>query len=114
MSVTTVFLWAAAGSLAVEVVTIGKHYDSGGLELPARYYRIGFWVARVLVAIVGGGLAVAYGVTQPLLAGHICAATPLIMKTLAESVPAGLYAGKDSVKAATHADAAIRRPSADS
>lgn len=93
MTPVTTFLWGAAGSVAAEIVSFASHYDEGGLELPARYRRVGFYIARVLLAIIGGGLAVGYGVTQPILAGHIGLATPLIVRALKESVPAGVHVG---------------------
>lgn len=80
-----VFLWGAGGSLAVEIVSVNKFMASEH-ALPDRYRTFGFWFARTLLSIVGGGLAVAYGITQPLLAANIGAATPLIVQALAQGV----------------------------
>jgi hypothetical protein len=88
------FVCGATGSLAIEIVSLASHYDDGGLALPARYSKVGFWVARLLLAGLGGALAVAYGVTQPILAVHIGVATPLIVRTLRGSVPVGLHAAQ--------------------
>lgn len=84
------FICGAGGSLAVEIVSLASYYDEGGLRLPARYSEVGFWAARLLLAGLGGALAVAYDVTQPILAVHIGVATPLIIRTLRDFVPAGV------------------------
>jgi hypothetical protein len=40
----------------------------------------------MLLAVVGGGLALAYDITKPLLAANIGAATPLIIKAFSEGI----------------------------
>jgi hypothetical protein len=81
------FIFGFGGSLAVEVVAIIKHYETDADELPRRYKRISFYVTRVLLAVMGGGLAIAYEAGGKLLAIHIGAATPLILRTLGEATP---------------------------
>jgi hypothetical protein len=46
-----------------------------------------FWVARLLLAMTAGGLAIAYDIKTPVLALHIGAATPLIVQALAKNFP---------------------------
>jgi hypothetical protein len=87
MKPTEAFLWGVAGSVAVEVVAVWKHYDGDGVELPARYKRVSFYITRILLAAIGGGLAVAYQVQAPFVALHIGAATPLIIRALTETTP---------------------------
>jgi hypothetical protein len=77
------FLWGFMGSLAVEIVKI--HYLLGtSRKLPLRYTRPIYWIARLLLALTAGGLAVAYDIKTPVLALHVGAATPLIVQALGQ------------------------------
>lgn len=79
------FLWGFLGSLAVEVVQI--HFLLGSSrKLPLRYGKPGYWVARLLLALTAGSLAVAYDIKTPVLALHVGAATPLIVQALARQI----------------------------
>jgi len=81
------FFWGFAGSLAVEVVNVNQAFTSRRSALPRRYRQPAFWVWRVLLAVVGGGLAVAYGITDNrILAANIGVATPLIIQALARGL----------------------------
>jgi hypothetical protein len=80
-----VFWWGVLGSAAVEIVTMWGYYEHDS-DLPKRYKQLGFWVVRLLLAALGGGLAVAYEITKPLLAANIGAATPLLVRALAEGL----------------------------
>ena len=71
------FLAGFGGSLAVEVVLINQYIQPNG-ALPGRYRKPVFWIVRLLLATVAGGLAMAYEIDRPLLAATIGAATPLI------------------------------------
>jgi len=80
------FLWGFAGSVAVEIVSLHRHYSLDA-NIPIRYSLPSFWLIRILLAIVGGGLAVAYGIgNNPLLAANVGAATPLIVQALSQGV----------------------------
>jgi hypothetical protein len=78
------FLWGFLGSLTVEIVKIHGYLSASG-NLPLRYRRPMFWVARLLLATTAGGLAVAYDIKTPVLALHVGAATPLIVRALAKN-----------------------------
>lgn len=79
------FLWGFLGSLAVEVVQI--HFLLGSSrKLPLRYGKPGYWVARLLLALTAGSLAVAYDIKTPVLALHVGAVTPLIVQALARQI----------------------------
>ena len=66
------FLWGFGGSIAIEIVDLNQAFQSGRSRLPRRYSNWLFWVCRVLLAVVGGGLAVAYGIhDNRLLAANI-------------------------------------------
>ncbi len=86
MTSTQAFLWGAAGSAAVEVITVLGCYYANPVELPERYRRIGFWLTRAALAVLGGLLAVGYGIQQGILAFNVGAATPLIITSLARGL----------------------------
>lgn len=79
------FLWGFVGSVAVEVVFAYQHLVANSC-LPERYHTLSFWILRLLLALVGGGLALAYEINKPLLALNIGASTPLIIRSLADGV----------------------------
>jgi hypothetical protein len=78
------FAWGFLGSMAVEVVTLFRLLQRAESQtaLPARYRSVLYWLVRVALAAVGGGLAVAYEIDDPILAANIGAATPAIVTTL--------------------------------
>jgi hypothetical protein len=84
MAVT--FFWGFTGSAAVEVVMLNQFFQTEPFSLPDRYRRPAFWVVRFLLAVIGGGLALAYEIDKPLLAANIGAATPLIIKAFSEGL----------------------------
>lgn len=84
MTVTEKFVWGVCGSVAVEVIAIYQAYHSRSMKIPARYHRKGFWVVRIFLTLLAGGLAVAYDIDRPLLALNIGASTPLIFQALAQ------------------------------
>lgn len=85
MTILQQFLWGFVGSLAVEIVKI--HFVLGASRrLPLRYSKPMFWIARLLLAVTAGGLAVAYDIKTPVLALHVGAATPLIVQALAQNL----------------------------
>lgn len=87
MTPLVAFVWGFAGSLAVEVVAINQAWNTSRGRLPARYKNGWFWFCRALLAAIGGGLAVAYGIKDnPMLAINIGASTPLIVQALARGV----------------------------
>ncbi len=59
-------------------------FETSPPRFPTRYRHIGFWIARSALAIVGGLMAVAYNIQSPLLAINIGAATPAILRALAQ------------------------------
>lgn len=85
MSILQQFLWGFLGSLAVEIVQIHCLLDASR-KLPLRYTRPIYWIARLLLALTAGGLAVAYDIKTPVLALHVGAATPLIVQALAQNL----------------------------
>lgn len=88
MSQIEIFLWGFGGSMAVEVITLyGLFSIDAKKSLPRRYRQVGFWVTRIVLAIIAGGLALAYHVNSSLLAFHVGAATPLIVQTIARTLP---------------------------
>lgn len=80
------FLWGCGGSVAVEVINLHAVYQQPTVEIPERYRRLGFYVVRFLLTLLAGCLAVAYDIDKPLLALNVGAATPLIIRALAEGI----------------------------
>ncbi len=86
MSPINAFFWGFIGSAAVEVITIIGYFSHNPPTLPERYRRFGFWVTRIFLAMIAGGLAIAYKIENPVLALNIGAATPLIITSFAKNV----------------------------
>ena len=86
MSAWETFAWGLLGSAAVEMVTLLGYYSAGATRLPLRYRRVGFWIARSILSVLAGLLAVAYEIDQPILAFNVGAATPLIVTFMARGV----------------------------
>ena len=70
--------------MAVEAVTLYQLVQVDR-PLPQRYSRPLFWIVRLLVVIVAGGLAIAHDINKPILAANVGAAAPLIIQTLASN-----------------------------
>jgi hypothetical protein len=86
MTSAEVFLWGFAGSVAIEVVTIVQLYYSEPISIPERYTRWDFRVLRLLLAVLGGGLAVAHDAQTRMLAINIGASAPLILHALGQGI----------------------------
>lgn len=107
MPVLQQFLWGFVGSLAVEIVKIHLLLEASR-RLPLRYLKPVFWIARLLLALTAGGLAVAYDIETPVLALHVGAATPLIVQALAQNL-GRLLASYDEVGEGVEEKPARRR-----
>jgi len=81
-----VFLFGLLGSLAVEVANIVRVYEAGK-PLSVRYTRPVFLIARLVLAVFSGLIAIAHNPPTDLLALHIGAATPAILQLLASRPP---------------------------
>ena len=78
------FLWGFSGSFAVEIASLCRRFDSE-TSIPIRYKQVSFWVVRASLAIIGGGLAVAWGIDNtPLLAFYVGASTPIIIQKFSQ------------------------------
>lgn len=86
MTELSVFLWGAGGSIAMDIVAVVKYFETSPLKFPDRYSRFWYYVSRLLLATVGGGLAVAYGIDKPILALNIGAAAPLLITALSQGL----------------------------
>jgi hypothetical protein len=80
------FLFGLIDSFAVEVANVVRISDAGK-PLAARYKRPVYLIARTLLAVVAGALAIAYNTRSDLLSFHIGAATPAILQLLASQPP---------------------------
>ena len=54
------FFWGFLDSAAVEIMNLFGFYTTLRGRLPSRYRKVGFWVTRVVLALVAGAIAVAY------------------------------------------------------
>ena len=80
------FLYGCGGSIAVEIITVVNLLEKGK-PLPKHYSNWIYYLLRLFVVFMAGGLALAYGVyDKPLLAINIGASAPLILQTLAKGL----------------------------
>jgi len=86
MDPSKLFLWGFSGSLAIETITIYQAWSIGRGQLPERYRSPLFWVVRFCVAVTGGGLALAYDVSKPIVALNIGVAAPIILQAMAKGL----------------------------
>jgi hypothetical protein len=88
MTPLEIFLWGAGGSASIEVVSIYQIFETEK-KLPPKYSSFVYWLVRLLLAVIAGGLALAYDIDTPLLAANIGAATPLILQALSKGIRGG-------------------------
>lgn len=87
MTSPEIFLWGFGGSIAVEIASLYRAMMSHP-RVPSRYRNPWFWLVRVLLAGVAGGLALAYEIDNRVLAINVGASAPLILQALAAGVNA--------------------------
>lgn len=107
MTAIEIFTWGFAGSVAVDVVTAAQFFNAPTLVIPERYRHIAFYVVRLLLAFIAGGLAIAYEIDKALLAANIGAATPLIVQAFAQGVgnmPVGAGVGVQTTSSGSSAN----------
>jgi len=76
------FFWGGVGgAIAVEVTAFAGHYDKG--NFPAKYKKLGFYVVKLLLALIGGMLVDVYGVTTAPAAVQIGASASAVVLALA-------------------------------
>jgi hypothetical protein len=90
MTTSLRFVCGFCGSMAVELVLLNQCFQDEA-DLPRRYKTASFWVVRILLAVLAGGLALAYNIDNPVLALNVGAATPLIIRAFAHG---GIGTGK--------------------
>ena len=80
------FGWGCAGSAAVEAVRFCERLrKSKRGRIPVEYLRSGFWLGRVLLALVAGTVVAAWGIAQPIQGLALGAAAPRLMMTFEHS-----------------------------
>lgn len=82
----TQFACGVLGSVSVELLNVLRIYQAGH-PFPSRYRKIGFWIVRSSLALIGGALACLYNPSSLVLALHIGASTPLLISAFAQSPP---------------------------
>jgi hypothetical protein len=84
MEPVSTFLWGCLGSVTAEVVAVLECYQKSKTgRLPVRYRRVGFWIARLLLVIASGSLAIASSAENPLKAFATGGAALIIVRKLA-------------------------------
>lgn len=86
MSLLETFIWGFSGSVAVEIANIYQVFQEENSKMPSRYKSGLFWFVRLILAIIAGGLALAYKIDNPILAANIGASAPLILQALSQGV----------------------------
>ena len=82
------FLFGMAGNAAVEVVRILNSAQRGQYHRKYRDWR--FWVARIILTLLSGVMALAYsysGLSLPLLAFHVGAGATLLIEKMTQTPP---------------------------
>jgi hypothetical protein len=79
-----IFGWGCLGSVAAEVILILRSLDTK--DVPLRYRRPTFYIWRVVLALIGGAVAVAFQPRNALVALTVGAAAPSILKGLVRGV----------------------------
>ena len=78
-----IFLWAAGGSFALEIISLYNEIRAErSTGLPSYYKNPVFWIVRLLVTGIAGGLAIAEKAGSPLIAINIGASAPAILQLL--------------------------------
>ena len=95
MTATTIFLWGAAGSVAVDVLAALRIYESTSIKFPERYSHVLYYICRLILAGIGGGLAVAYDIDKAILAINIGASAPLILTSLSQGIAGNVQAAPE-------------------
>jgi hypothetical protein len=83
----TVFLFGIIGGALAEVL---KWWQLKESPTPPAYLKsVYYWVITGIMALVGGVLALAYGVdaSKPVLAINVGVSAPMILKGLASAIP---------------------------
>jgi len=86
MTLLETFVWGFCGSVAVEVVALYHIFQSDPIKIPGRYKSYLYWFIRLCLAVIAGGLALAYKIDAPLLAANIGASTPLIIQAVSKGI----------------------------
>lgn len=86
MTLMGIFLCGAGGSLAIDIFKLASVLEFERPTLPKRYRTTLYYIIRLIVALIGGGLALAYEVEQPLLAINIGASAPLILEAYSKGL----------------------------
>lgn len=87
-----IFVCGCGGSIAVEIINLHSVYQQDTIIIPERYKKPGYYVVRLFLTLLAGGLTLAYKIDQPLLALNIGAATPVLIQTFAHGLTAATQA----------------------
>lgn len=80
-----IFWIGVLGAFAVEVAAFAAYYDSD--NHPVKYKRTGFYLSKLILAMVGGVLVTVYGVTTAPAALQIGASASALVLALSKKEP---------------------------
>jgi len=85
----TVFVVGFAGGFLAEILALHELRHTAPSSLPTYIKSKFYWVMNIIMACLGGGLALLYGFKEvnALLVVNIGASAPLIIKSLATNAP---------------------------
>jgi len=85
----TVFIVGFCGGFLGEILGLYELRHTDPASLPKYLTSVFYWVMNILMASIGGGLALLYGFkdVNALLVVNIGASAPLIIKSLATNAP---------------------------
>lgn len=86
MTSIDIFLWGMGGSIAIEIINFYNLFMQETIIIPDRYKSFLFWVVRIIISLMAGGLAVAYDINTKLLAINVGASAPLIFQALSQGI----------------------------
>ncbi len=102
MAAEACFFWGCFGSVSVAFATAYRDlYENGGV-LPNIYKRPSFLFIRLMMVLIAGALAVAFGADHPLPAIYTGAAAPLMLDALCSCGPRRFDRRVDHTRRATY------------
>lgn len=81
------YAFGVAGSIGVEIANVLQLYRANPYHLPEPYTHCGFWVLRILFALLAGMLPVASGVSNHMTAVELGASAQVVLLTLQPREP---------------------------
>src|SRR5713226_7891967 len=82
MAPIELFLWGCLGAVGIELFSAVRYLQEPPGRLPARYLNAAYWLSRLVLVLISGGLSVMIGARSVIGAVYVGAAAPLLFATL--------------------------------